>query len=106
MKQVRLMTLFAVLLTIVTGTNSCRKCYTCRNICAVCTKTGDPDQTVCKNNYTFSTDFDQAITELQDSGYSCQTGTGNLSEELCAGPAISEALRLEKEERGYSCTIK
>ncbi len=100
------MTLFAVLFMLVAGSSSCRKCYTCRNICAVCTKSGDPDQTVCKNNYTFSTDYDDAVTDLQSNGYSCQTTTGNLTEELCAGPAVSEALRLEKEDRGYSCTIK
>lgn len=96
--------LISALLTVLFSVNSCRKCYTCRNICSVCTKEANPTQTVCKNDFTFSMDYEDEVSLLTGSGYSCQTVTGNLEEEVC-GPSLgADALRLEKEDRGFTCT--
>lgn len=95
-------TFYAALLMLIVSVSACKRdenatAYVCISACSQCEKANQPDEELCRSNYTTDGAYQASIDDIEAQGYTCT----NSSEEQETTVLLTEAQQLE--QSGYEC---
>jgi hypothetical protein len=93
---------YAIIICVCLTTTSCKKCFTCDNICLRCVKQNTYID-ICNTDYSVPTGFDNTKQDLGNAGFICTQIQSSQSFNYCDNPTTAENLRATYERLSYKC---
>jgi hypothetical protein len=93
---------YTIITCVYLSTTSCKKCFTCNNICLRCAKQNSYID-FCNTDHSVPTSFDNTKSDLEKGGFICTTIQSSQSFNYCDNPTTANNLKKTYERLSYYC---